>query len=474
MVSATRVDPVRPERRSSAGALEFPPVRSLRLFTLTIGCVTAVVGSLVLVGGWGLDIDPLKSVLPGLSTMKPNTALGIAALGAGLALTAVRRRHAAVATSMLALAIGILTIAEYVLEWNGGIDELLFRDTVTPSAAYPGRPAMATAFMMTLLAAGQLFAWRPALQVARTTAAVLAAVIAFATLTGYVFGSQALHAVPLFSSVAVHTAAALLLFALGILAVEPVSWPVRTVLARGTGGTVCRWLLPPAILAPPVLGWVISRAGSSANSYPDAFRWAIYSVTSSMGSVALILLLAHRIALIDAERTAATEMSLHDPLTGLANRRAFDSFLSESFNLSKRHNHPLSLALLDLDGFKSYNDDYGHPAGDDLLKSLGQLLASLARETDLVARIGGEEFAIALPETDLAGARTIAERVRASMERSELFRRRVTVSIGVAALTSETADPAMLVKTCDEALYHAKRAGKNRVSVADELGDRHP
>ncbi|MDE2051381.1 MAG: GGDEF domain-containing protein, partial [Gammaproteobacteria bacterium] len=202
--------------------------------------------------------------------------------------------------------------------------------------------------------------------------------------------------------------------------------------------------------------------------YPDAFRWALYSVSSSLGSVSLILLLAHRIALIDEERTFATEMSLHDPLTGLANRRAFDSFLFESFGLAKRHRHPLSLALLDIDHFKSYNDDYGHPAGDELLKSLGRMLTSVARETDLVARVGGEEFAIALPETDLAGARVIAERMRAEMERSALFRRTVTVSVGVAAMTSETKDTSMLVQACDQALYRAKAAGRNKVWVPAE------
>ncbi|HVS75495.1 MAG TPA: GGDEF domain-containing protein, partial [Steroidobacteraceae bacterium] len=103
-----------------------------------------------------------------------------------------------------------------------------------------------------------------------------------------------------------------------------------------------------------------------------------------------------------------------------------------------------------------------------LLRTIGKLLTSLARETDLVARVGGEEFAIALPETDLDGARVIAERIRAEVERSRLFRRTVTVSIGVAALSDRTPDASILVKACDRALYGAKAAGRNGVSVPSE------
>lgn len=136
--------------------------------------------------------------------------------------------------------------------------------------------------------------------------------------------------------------------------------------------------------------------------------------------------LAHRITVIDAERQSATELSRHDPLTGLANRRAFDAFLLASFNLSRRHGHALALLSIDIDHFKSYNDAFGHPAGDALLKDLSIILSSHARETDLVARLGGEEFGIILPETDAEGARVLAERVRAEVEQATQFRRPLT------------------------------------------------
>jgi diguanylate cyclase (GGDEF)-like protein len=460
-----RDDPGSPERRRPASELHATTIRSLHRFSRAIGWVAVLIGALALLRAWGLDLFFVKSALPGLSTLKPNTALAIGSLGVGLLLIADgRSRIGAAAAAGLALAIGVLTLAEFALARNLGIDELL-RPNMTTLAAHPGRPASATAAMIALVAAAQLCGQRPALHVAKTVGALTAILIAWASLSGYLFGSELLREVPAVSSVSLLSAATMLLLAFGTLAVDPISWPLRTAFTKGIGGTICRWLLPPAVIAPPLLGWLLSHVGATG-TYHDAFRWALYSVGSSLGSVSLVLLLAHRIAVIDAERTLATEMSLHDPLTGLANRRAFDAFLHETFGLAKRHRHALSIALLDIDHFKSYNDDYGHPAGDQLLKSFAGLLSSVARETDLVARIGGEEFVIALPETELAGARAIAERLRAEMEQSALFRRTVTVSIGVAAVTDEVAHASRLVEACDQELYRAKAAGRNRVSAS--------
>lgn len=432
-----------------------------------IGCAAALVGGIVFLGGWLLNVDALKSVLPGLSTMKPNTAAGILALGAALALTVSGRKSRVLGdtAASVALVLGLVTLAEYALDWNAGIDQWLSIDTATLPAGFPGRPARVTALMIALLGAALLCARRPRLQPLKTFAGLTTALIAWAALNAYLFGAQMLREGPPLGTIALHTAAVMLFLGIGVLAAEPVSWPIRTVLAKSTGGIVCRWLLPPAIFAPPLLGWFLSREGT-LDLLPKELDWALYAVASSLGSVWLILLLAHRITLIDAERTAATELSQHDPLTGLANRRAFDAFLLENFNLAKRHGHALSLMLLDIDRFKSYNDAHGHPAGDELLKAIGALLASLARGTDLVARVGGEEFAIALPETDLAGARVLAECVRAEVERSTLLGRKVTVSVGLIAMARDTSNISTLVQDCDAALYRAKEAGRNQVWAA--------
>ena len=442
--------------------------RPLRVLVASVGWLAVAISCTVLIGGWSFGIITFKSVLPGLNSMKPNTAVSIGALGMGLLLTAGRTDRGAARDLFagLALALGCVTLAEYAFGWNAGIDQLLFADD--PSASFPGRPSAVAALMMALLGAALLCVRRPALHALKSTSAVTAGLFAWVAINVYVFGRQSLQAVPAFSSVALHTSALMFLLSIATLATEPVFSPLATVFARNSSGIVSRWMLPPAIFAPPLLGWFLGRS-SLLDAYSPAFRWALYSTASSLGSVWLITMLVWRITLIDAERSAARELSLRDPLTGLANRRAFDSFLTESLAVSRRYGRALSLLMVDIDRFKSYNDAYGHPQGDELLKALALSLGSAVRASDLVARMGGEEFAIALPETDLAGALVIAERVRAEVEGAKRFRRPVTVSVGVATLRRDTPGTAALIQECDAALYEAKRSGRNRVAAPQAL-----
>ncbi|MGZ6143137.1 MAG: diguanylate cyclase, partial [Myxococcales bacterium] len=164
-----------------------------------------------------------------------------------------------------------------------------------------------------------------------------------------------------------------------------------------------------------------------------------------------------------AERLATT-----DGLTGLLNRRTFNSELEKRVREAQRYKKPLSLLLLDIDHFKKVNDTYGHPAGDAVLQGVARLAAKQARETDMVARYGGEEMALILPETDAAGALAIAERIRAAVaaarHQTESGLLQVTLSIGVA--TWPATDPDALLEHADKALYRAKQAGRNRVEAA--------
>jgi diguanylate cyclase (GGDEF)-like protein len=431
-------------------------------------------GALVIVGGWALDVAALRSVLPGLATMKVNTALGISLLGAALCLAqrgiaAARLSRAAAAA---AAAIGLVTLLEYGLDWDAGIDQWLLGDRETAAKVFPGRPSHATAFELVALGIGMLCIGSRSWRHAKTGTAVIALLVSWIAVNGHLFNAQALYGIFPYSSMAVHTAAICVLLSLGLLATEPLCLLCRTVLAKDLGGVVSRWLLPFAVLAPPVLGWLFSH-GSGLGIYRNEFGWTLYSVSTTVGSVGLILLLAHRIAVLDAERTTATELSRRDPLTGLWNRRAFDSRFLEDFSLAKRHSRPLSLLVLDVDNFKAYNDAFGHPAGDELLQSVARLISGHMRDTDLVARIGGEEFAVVLPETDLAGALVLAERVREEVERLSHFRRPVTVSIGVATLDRGTKDGATLLKRADIALYRAKQEGRNRV-CCESMHDAEP
>ena len=158
-----------------------------------------------------------------------------------------------------------------------------------------------------------------------------------------------------------------------------------------------------------------------------------------------------------------------DPLTGFLNRRSFDARLAEEIERSRRSGAPLSVLALDLDRFKSVNDTWGHPAGDTVLKTACRSAESAIRSSDILARLGGEEFAILLPNTDSAGAREVGERVRAAIEAAvadhDGLELRITSSIGAATL-GEGEDATTLLTHADGALYVAKHSGRNRVVEA--------
>ncbi|WP_242346195.1 sensor domain-containing diguanylate cyclase [Anaeromyxobacter terrae] len=167
----------------------------------------------------------------------------------------------------------------------------------------------------------------------------------------------------------------------------------------------------------------------------------------------------------EAERLATT-----DGLTGLTNHRTFQARLDEHLALAARGGQRLSLLLCDVDHFKSVNDTYGHPVGDEVLRGVARVLAGEARQTDVVARYGGEEFAIVMPGTDAPGAGVIAERIRERLAavtfQTEQGPLRVTMSLGVATWPEDGAKKPELVERADACLYHAKRHGRNQTVLA--------
>jgi len=160
------------------------------------------------------------------------------------------------------------------------------------------------------------------------------------------------------------------------------------------------------------------------------------------------------------------ELAATDPLTGLRNRRDFQERLTLEVAESLRYHRPLSIVMLDVDNFKKYNDTFGHPAGDEVLRRLAQILMREARVVDQVARYGGEEFAVLLPMTDIHGAAIISERIRHSVEEATWPKQPVTVSIGCAQLGAKVVKPFEFVNAADKALYASKHAGRNRVTLA--------
>jgi diguanylate cyclase (GGDEF)-like protein/PAS domain S-box-containing protein len=163
------------------------------------------------------------------------------------------------------------------------------------------------------------------------------------------------------------------------------------------------------------------------------------------------------------------QLATRDHLTGCYNRRSFFERFNSLWKSALRHNHPLSCVMVDVDHFKSVNDNHGHSVGDQVLQRVGQILLKMARESDVVCRYGGEEFAILLPYTTMDEAAEAAERIRFGLASAIFPNLSITASLGVSAITFGAIDPQGMLDQADKCLYLAKRYGRNRVVRWDEI-----
>jgi diguanylate cyclase (GGDEF)-like protein len=242
---------------------------------------------------------------------------------------------------------------------------------------------------------------------------------------------------------------------------------------------------------PLIVATALSKQEILASWWADTYRTASRLALA----VAVLAMLGYRLVRqlrireqLEAELRAAKgalealngslrALALHDGLTGLANRRQFDTVLHAEFNRAMRSGTSLALVMIDVDHFKQYNDIYGHPAGDECLRKLSQAVAKAQhRAGDLAARYGGEELAVLLPRTDRAGALAVAEKIRAAIKELQIPHAAnpagtVTISAGVEALVpARGRNTALdLVRAADQALYAAKSSGRDQVSAAAEL-----
>lgn len=211
------------------------------------------------------------------------------------------------------------------------------------------------------------------------------------------------------------------------------------------------------------------RSGDSGGFTPDDIRL----LTSLANAAALALANAQMV-----ERLR--ELSTHDELTGLANRRLFTQRIETEFERAQRYGGVLSVLMVDIDHFKDWNDTHGHPAGDDVLRKVATLLRGSVRAVDLVARWGGEEFVVMLPGTSKKDALAVGEKMRAACEAApfsypaqngaEAGEGRVTLSVGVAVYPDDGKSVAAVLDGSDRALFQAKRAGRNQVLGAEAKG----
>jgi two-component system, cell cycle response regulator len=192
---------------------------------------------------------------------------------------------------------------------------------------------------------------------------------------------------------------------------------------------------------------------------------AVDYVTKPFDPDELVARVARILAATSREKSLRAD-AMTDPLTGLANYRSFSQSLERELERSRRYKLPLSLITLDLDHLKVINDEHGHDAGNEAIRLAARVLTGAVRKFEVVARQGGDEFAVILPSTGAADAQQLAERLRGEIGAQTVQGMRLSASIGVASWNKTSLDAAALVKASDEALYRAKRAGRDRVVVA--------
>jgi diguanylate cyclase (GGDEF)-like protein len=253
--------------------------------------------------------------------------------------------------------------------------------------------------------------------------------------------------------------AVLLVTIVGVLAGAYIIWDI--------GGTVAR--MAQLMASEQVMGGLVRRnneVGTLMGSF-NKMLTTIEHQAAEINSFATRLDAAYKE--LESTNARLKETSFKDEVTGLYNRRFFSLRLEEELSRYRRFNHPVSVVLLDLDGFKSVNDSLGHAVGDDTLRDVAQILMKHSRGINVVARYGGDEFAILLVETSKAGARLYADRIRQVVSQYPFAHgKRITASFGVASLPDdEAATSEDLFRAADEALYAAKRAGKNQVAAAE-------
>jgi diguanylate cyclase (GGDEF)-like protein len=445
-------------------------------FAAVAACVSIVVGVAVL-GGWMFDVQPLKSVAPGLVSMKANTAIGFILAGVSLWLLRDDTRSQGRRLAARVLGIGIaafaaLTLAEYAFAVDLAIDHLF--DDPGGRSSQPGRPApqTASAFLAVGLWLTALSQRRESRRQPRTLLSVVACLVVLQAAIGYLYGVEYPYGVASVSGMAVHMIGTLVVLCLGILAARSDQPFVGLLTSAGAGGHVVRRLTPAVLLVPLVIGYVLLSAQQHRLL---GTRAGIAILVGSIIVVLGVIVVYTGLSLdrADARRRVLEarlqELADRDPLTGLFNRRRFDVALEHELALADRHGTCLTLITIDIDRLKQTNDTYGHRAGDELIVAVAQMLIGRLRVSDTVARLGGDEFA-ALLHVDADGARVAAgklvDAVAGSTRQLDGQTLASTISVGIAVAGAHAADAATLSHTADEALYEAKAAGGNRYVIA--------
>jgi diguanylate cyclase (GGDEF)-like protein len=452
----------------------------------TASATAILIGLLVLVG-WICDISLLKTALPGLVSMKANTA--IAFLLIGVSLEQLMRKNTgrwwslARTTALAVMLIAGAMLVPFAFDCDPGIDAFPFRDDPRPAtqANSSGRMAPLTgAVSFFMFGIALLLLPSKNILARRLVQCLLLATMAISSvaLVGYAYGIEALYKFELYSSMAFHTAATFIVVCIGALYLRTDFGIMAPITSQRMGGLVARILLPAAVGVPLLMGW-LRLQGEQLGFYHVEFGMAMHTVSTIIAFAVLVWYCAHMLNQADEQREFARNaeyklrvLSERDPLTNLLNRRSFRERFEREWERSLRYERPLSCIMLDIDLFKIINDTRGHTAGDSVLKAVAEILVEQCRPSDLVARYGGDEFCIIVPETSENGALGVAERLRATLANRWIdvdASRTISASFGVAERGDAYHGFEDLIDRADRALLAAKQAGRDRVVAASSV-----
>lgn len=436
-------------------------VRAFVMFSRVAGWLVLALGLLTLLA-WLTGVDVLRLLAGATAGMRFGAACA-AVLAAGALLLAPRARSLSLALSVLLLAYAGFESIHYLGGGHEPFVRWLERWLAVEAQGTPlHMTEVATVGFALIGALGVCVASRRALWLGEACALV---VIAIGTASAASYGIVlAGGSADLLNRLPLATALALLLLALAWMSSVPTRGLTRIAVADSLGGAFARRLILPSLLLPVLLTFVFELMQS---------RWQIAEsltlplATMATGGAVATMIVWVAFLMDRSERQRRTVLALRedahtDALTGVVNRRGFDQRLAALL-----HEHEglatLGVLMLDLDRFKSFNDSFGHQAGDEVLRETGRLLRAEVRPRDVVARYGGEEFVVVLPDSDRERAARVGERILAAFRRHAWPLRPVTVSIGATiALAGE--DPAAVLRRADEALYCSKQQGRDRLS----------
>ncbi|MBV5260346.1 GGDEF domain-containing protein [Synechococcus moorigangaii CMS01] len=442
--------------------------------------------------GWYLRLPGFVQLHTNFVPMQFNTALGFVVVGLAVFALGIRKK-VAIALGIFVILLGSLTLSQYALGLNLGIDELLMRHYIVVATSHPGRMAPNTALCFILTGMALLLLSRPEHKGNLLGGSFLgAAVVGLGTVAclGYLSGIETAYGWGRLTQMALHTSSGFMVVGLMLILqarelslqwhrkVSDCFFPV-TLLWLGLTLTIALWqaffsekLLVPGRTSqgmfehPVALGVLI--LGSSLSIVLAIAVWFAIRLQAQVEALEL----AQREILILNQQLE--DLSHLDALTGIANRRLFDLSLQREWRRALRYQHSLALMMIDIDFFKAYNDYYGHQKGDACIQQVADLIKVMARRTtDLAARYGGEEFVLLLTHVDRDSAQNIAQDLLGAIANAQIPHPKsaispfITISIGL-HVTQPNADVTIeqFIRQADQALYQAKRAGRDRLATS--------